>query len=89
MNAIRLIAGIVLLGSVGLMYLPDDGGGNRPDPRGDMVSDAFVRMNRCGETHKPSWQTGWNRAKSNQRHRRPNGLAWQIKQHENKPLRQS
>ena len=42
MNTIRLIAGIVLLGSVGLMYLPDDGGGNRPDPRGDMVSDAFV-----------------------------------------------
>ena len=42
MNAIRLIAGIVLLGSVGLMYLPDDGGGNRPDPATDSLGQAHA-----------------------------------------------
>ena len=43
MNAIRLIAGIVLLGSVGLMYLPDSGGGgNRPDPATDSLAQAHA-----------------------------------------------
>jgi hypothetical protein len=43
MNTIRLIAGIVLLGSVGLMYLPDSGGGgNRPDPATDSLAQAHA-----------------------------------------------
>jgi hypothetical protein len=90
MNTIRLIAGIVLLSSVGLMYLPDSGGGgNRPEPRGDMVSDAFV-----------AYESLWRDAQSELANRLESGeikseaqasewFGWRIKQRENKPLQQS